>query len=133
MANKTMGEIISSLRKEKGMTQKDLADQLGLTDKAVSKWERNLSCPDINTLPKLAEILETSVEELLNATPKAEAGHRGAGYLFDIVLRAIPVAMGIAVVVTSVLGELSASSAFTMLGIGVACLGISLLKNTKNQ
>ena len=70
MTNKTMGEIISTLRKEKGMTQKELADHLGLTDKAVSKWERNLSCPDINTLPKLADILDTSVEELLSASPR---------------------------------------------------------------
>lgn len=133
MVNKTMGEIISTLRKEKGMTQKDLADQLGLTDKAVSKWERNLSCPDINTLPKLAEILEVSVEELLNATPKPETGHRGAGYLIDLILKAVPAAMGIAVVVISILDELPARSAFIMLGIGVASLGIYLLKNTKNQ
>ena len=43
MANKSMGEIISTLRKEKGMTQKELADRLNLTDKAVSKWERDVS------------------------------------------------------------------------------------------
>ena len=43
MANKSMGEIISTLRKEKGMTQKELADQLNITDKAVSKWEREVS------------------------------------------------------------------------------------------
>ena len=44
MANKSMGEMISTRRKEKGMTQKDLADQLNLTDKAVSKWERERLC-----------------------------------------------------------------------------------------
>ena len=43
MANKSMGEIISTLRKEKGMTQKELAERLNLTDKAVSKWEREIS------------------------------------------------------------------------------------------
>ena len=43
MANKSMGEIISTLRKEKGMTQKELADRLSITDKAVSKWEREVS------------------------------------------------------------------------------------------
>ena len=57
MSNKNLGEMISSLRKEKNMTQNDLAKRMNVTDKAVSKWERNLSCPDINSIPKLAEIL----------------------------------------------------------------------------
>ena len=65
MSNKTIGEIISALRKEKGMTQSDLAEKMNVTDKAVSKWERNLSFPDVNSIPKLAEILGISVEELL--------------------------------------------------------------------
>jgi len=43
MTNKSMGEIISTRRKEKGMTQKELADLLSITDKAVSKWEREVS------------------------------------------------------------------------------------------
>ena len=43
MANKSMGEVISTLRREKGMTQKELADKLNITDKAVSKWERGVS------------------------------------------------------------------------------------------
>ena len=70
MSNKSIGEVISSLRKEKGMTQSDLAEKMNVTDKAVSKWERNLSCPDVNSIPKLAEILGTTVEELLNAQGK---------------------------------------------------------------
>ena len=47
---KSIGETISSLRKNKGMTQNDLALKMNVTDKAVSKWERNLSCPDINKI-----------------------------------------------------------------------------------
>ena len=43
MQNRSMGEIISTLRREKGMTQKELADMLNITDKAVSKWEREIS------------------------------------------------------------------------------------------
>ncbi len=66
MSNKTIGEMISSLRKEKGMTQSDLAEKMNVTDKAVSKWERNLSCPDVNSISKLAEVLGTTVEELLD-------------------------------------------------------------------
>ena len=128
MANKSMGEIISTLRKEKGLTQKEVADKLNITDKAVSKWERDLACPDTQTLPKLAEILGVSVEELLNAKSAPATGHKGAGFLLETVLKAVPVAMGIAVAVTSALGQLEVRSGFTMLGIGLACAGIYLLE-----
>lgn len=129
MANKSMGEIISTLRREKGMTQKELADMLHITDKAVSKWEREIACPDTQTIPKLAGILGVSVEELMNAKPVPATGHKGAEFLTNIILKAVPVAMGVAVVVTSLLGELDIKSAFTMLGIGLACVGVYLLKH----
>ena len=129
MANKTMGEIICTLRKEKGMTQKELANMLNITDKAVSKWERDVACPDTQTIPKLAEILGISIEELMNAKSLPATGHKGAGFLIDIVLRAVPAAMGVAVVVTALLGELSMSSGFVMLGVGLACVAIYLLNH----
>lgn len=129
MANRTMGEMISTLRREKGMTQKELADRLNLTDKAVSKWERDLSCPDTATIPKLAGILEISVEELMNAKSLPATGHRGAGYLMELILKAIPLAMGIAVTVLAVLGELQLQAGFAMLGIGLAAVGIDHLGN----
>ena len=62
---KTLGMIIAELRKEQGMTQLELAEKMGVTDKAVSKWERDLSCPDINSLPNLAALLGVSVDELM--------------------------------------------------------------------
>lgn len=65
MKKQTPGMMISSLRKERGMTQLELAEKMGVTDKAVSKWERDLSFPDINSIPKLAEIFEISVDELM--------------------------------------------------------------------
>lgn len=128
MANKSMGEIVSTLRREKGMTQKDLADMLNITDKAVSKWERDIACPDTQTIPKLAEILGISVEELMNAKSAPVIGHKGTAYLINIILKAVPVAMGVAVVITSLLGELDIKSGFTMLGLGLACVGIYQLK-----
>jgi transcriptional regulator with XRE-family HTH domain len=57
--------MISLLRKEKGMTQLELAEKMGVTDKAVSKWERDLSFPDINSIPKLAQIFEISIDEVM--------------------------------------------------------------------
>ena len=128
MAYKSMVEIISTLRREKGMTQKDIADKLGITDKAVSKWERDIAFPDTATIPKLAEILEINVEELMQAKAVPINGHKGAGYLLNIILKAVPIAMGVAVLITSLLGELDIKSGFTMLGIGLACVGIYLLK-----
>ena len=129
MANKSMGEIISTIRKEKGMTQKELADMLNITDKAVSKWERDIACPDTQTIPKLVEILGVSVEELMNAKSAPTTGHKGAGYLINIIMKAVPIAMGVAVVVTALLDELDMKSGFTMLGIGLACVGVYLLQH----
>ena len=128
MANKSMGEIISTLRKEKGLTQKEIADRLNITDKAVSKWERDIACPDTQTIPRLAQLLELSVEELLSGKAVPASGHKGAEYLIPLILRAIPLAMGIAVTVTAMLGELEVQSGLSMLGIGLACVGIYLLK-----
>ena len=66
MEPKKMGALIAQERRAKGMTQKELAEQLNVTDKAVSKWERGLSCPDIALLPRLSELLGVTLNELLN-------------------------------------------------------------------
>ena len=131
MEHNTMGDVIAALRKEKGMTQKDLADQLNVTDKAVSKWERNIACPDTTLIPKLAEILGISIDELMAAKPVTSSGHRGAGYFMEISFPAIGLAMGIAVTVLSILGELDTRDGITMLSIGLACVGMRLLKANK--
>lgn len=65
MNNTKTGELIRVLRKEKNMTQKDIADLLHITDKAVSKWERGLSAPDIALLEPLAKALGVSIIELI--------------------------------------------------------------------
>ncbi len=59
------GQFVSQLRKKQNMTQRELADRLGVSDKAVSKWERALSLPDVALLLPLAECLGVSVTELL--------------------------------------------------------------------
>lgn len=59
------GALVSQLRKEKGLTQKEVAQQLFISDKAVSKWERGLSVPDIALLIPLADLLDVTVTELL--------------------------------------------------------------------
>ena len=128
---KTLGMMIAELRKEKGMTQLELAEKMGVTDKAVSKWERDLSCPDINSLPNLAEILGVTVDELMQIKREAENPKQSPKEIVQTVLKAVPLAMGVAVVVLSVLDELPIKSGFIMLGIGMFCAGMALLIDKK--
>ena len=65
MDNK-IGEKIALARKEKGLTQKELGDKLFVTDKAVSKWERGLSLPDISLFDKLSKVLDIDMTELFD-------------------------------------------------------------------
>ena len=67
-----LSERILFLRKEKGLTQEALAQQLGVSFQAVSKWENEQSCPDIALLPLLAEIFEVTVDSLFGREAKAE-------------------------------------------------------------
>lgn len=135
MKKQTLGMMISTLRKEKGMTQLELAEKMGVTDKAVSKWERDLSFPDINSVPKLAEIFEISVDELMQVKTetKENVNQNKAEGIIDTVLKGVGIAMGIAVAVLSVLGELETNAAFFMLGIGLASISISLLKDKRQE
>jgi transcriptional regulator with XRE-family HTH domain len=135
MKKQTLGMMISSLRKEKGMTQLELAEKMGVTDKAVSKWERDLSFPDINSIPKLAEIFDVSVDDLMQVKTetKENMSKNKVDEIVDTALKGIGIAMGIAVTVLSVLGELETNTAFIMLGIGLSSISISLLKDKKEE
>ena len=62
---KSIGKFISELRKQKDMTQKELADKLFVSDKTVSRWESGKCTPDLNLIPTIADIFEVSIEELL--------------------------------------------------------------------
>ena len=65
MEQKTIGKFIAVLRKSQGMTQRELADKLGVSDKTVSHWERDESAPDISLIPVIAEIFSITCDELL--------------------------------------------------------------------
>ena len=129
MKKQTLGHRIADLRKESGMTQLDLAGKMGVTDKAVSKWERDLACPDVNSMARLAGIFGVSVDELMqvkagmNRNPKE-------GRLYDtlqLILKAVAVAMGVAAAVLSLMNKIEANSAAGMLGLGLACLAVAQL------
>ncbi len=74
MNENTIGKRIQALRKERGLTQKQLADAVGVTPQAVSKWETDESCPDITALPLLAGALGVSVDTLLGGASAVKTG-----------------------------------------------------------
>ena len=130
MENRTLGAMIAALRKEKGMTQLDLAQQLGVTDKAVSKWERDLSCPDVHSLPKLAEVLGVTVDELMRTKIDPVQGEKKPWLrILDMILKALPLAMGIALIVTSILKkDLDIYSVAGFAGIGMFAISLYQLR-----
>ncbi len=76
--NETLGRRIARLRLEHGMTQERLARELGVTAQAVSKWENDLSAPDIMLLPELARTLGVTVDALLGAGEPVSGALEGA-------------------------------------------------------
>lgn len=70
MARKSIGEFISALRRANGMTQKQLAEKLNVSDKAVSRWERDESAPDLSLIPVIAEIFGVTSDEILRGERK---------------------------------------------------------------
>ena len=69
----TIGKRIALLRKEKGLTQEELAQHMGISPQAVSKWENDQTCPDISALPRLSRLLGVSVDELLSGKEELPA------------------------------------------------------------
>ena len=128
MEKKTLGSTIAEKRKEKGMTQADLANLMGVTDKAVSKWERDLSHPDVASFPRLAQALGVSVDELMAST-SSSGRKKDVESIVWTAVRGVSLAMGIAVTVLSVLDELETEAGLGMLGIAVACISIFLLRD----
>lgn len=62
---KTLGARIAALRKSKGLTQEELAERIGVSPQAISKWENDVSCPDIMMIPKLAKLFGVTADALL--------------------------------------------------------------------
>ena len=71
MEKKTIGGFIAALRKANGMTQKDLAERLNVSDKTVSRWERDDGAPDLAVIPVIAEIFNVTCDELLRGERKS--------------------------------------------------------------
>ena len=131
---KTMGTIICEARKNKNMTQADLAQIMNVTDKAVSKWEWDISCPDVTSLAKLSETLGITLEELMSGQP-ADKKQKQID-LVELVCIAVSFAMGIAVLILSVLSKLELETVpvktenlIIMLSVGLVTTGFSKLRS----
>ncbi|WP_195985997.1 helix-turn-helix transcriptional regulator [Clostridium sp. D33t1_170424_F3] len=132
MNHKTLGMTIAELRKKQGMTQLDLANKMGVTDKAVSKWERDVSCPDVNAFPHLADVLNVSVNELMQSKTENRSSKTNFKEIISLIFKGVALAMGIAVVVLSVLDGLDVKSGITMLGIGLTSLALYTLQTKES-
>ena len=77
MDQEKTGGLIRALRVQKGLTQKALAEAVGVGNKAVSKWERGLGCPDVSLLPELSRVLGIRLETLLSGNLNPNDQERG--------------------------------------------------------
>ena len=75
MDKEKTGEYIRNLRKNKGWTQMQLAEQLHISDKAVSKWERGISFPDIELMEELAQVFQVDVADIIRGEEAGRAEH----------------------------------------------------------
>lgn len=93
MEHNTIGSFIASERKAKGMTQKQLAQMLNVSDKAISRWERDESQPDLTLIPVMADIFGVTADELLRGQQlgrqNASRSHRPFPYITKTVISVI--------------------------------------------
>ena len=121
---KSLGSILTELRKQNNMTQADLAEKMCVTDKAVSKWERDISCPNIETIQKLADFFNIPVNELLSANSSSKKNN-----IITLIFNAVALAMGISVLVLMIMDSIDIKNAVIMLAAGLGALSINLLKS----
>lgn len=103
MDNKKIGKLIASLRKKQGLTQQDLGDKVGVGFRAVSKWERGLTLPDISIINELSKILGISSDELLSGELKKENKTKNKKKIPNSIKITISIVTLIIIVVTSLL------------------------------
>ena len=80
-----IGKFISKCRKKKGITQNELAELLGITNRAVSKWERGICMPDAGTIPELCQILDISISDLFSGEKIMENNKDSEKFILKLV------------------------------------------------
>ena len=87
MSNEEFGKLIKKLRQQKKMTQKELGEKLHITDKAISKWERGISFPDLEMINSIAEVFNVPVSTLIDTESKNTEKDTAASYKASIFKR----------------------------------------------
>ena len=104
-----------------GKSRKEVCQALGYSYFTFSDWVNGKKMPRMDKVEQLANYFGITIDELMTATP---VPHRSLPHITDLILTAVPLAMGVAVTVISLLGELDNRHAITMLGIGMCCLAL---------
>lgn len=137
MEEKTLGKEIARLRKEQNMTQQDLANKLNITDKAVSKWERNLSYPDITSLSDLAKILKVDTSYLIDLCKKEQNPYQNKediNNIIDLILVVLPFALSISTITLNIIDKLSTKDLLGFISISIFSISIyNLRKHIQNK
>ena len=135
MEKRTIGQFIAVLRKANGMTQKELAERLNVTDKSVSRWERDESAPDLTLIPVIAEIFGVTSDEILrgeritkteiNETPQKNTAKQIRNILDNIKTKfnvkcVIAIAIAVMGLIAAMICNLAIVRAY--IGFGVACI-----------
>ena len=112
-----VGNLIRKLRTDLNMTQKQPADKLGVSDKAISKWERGLGCPDMTLVTELSEILSVSLESLLSGSTETSD-------FKEVNMKRQPVFTPIDISAPNIGGTLSSASHFYLIKSpsGITCI-----------
>lgn len=128
-----LGGRIAALRKTRGMTQKELAESLHISDKSVSRWERGETAPDLSLLPALAEQLNVTLDELLSGRkPALQTTAPSEAFSAGLVCRSMR-AQGICTILAAALSLLGLAGLFILRyeylnpSAGVFCAGIFLI------
>lgn len=151
MEKNKFGEQIHKLRIRRKMTQGELGEMLGLSNKTISKWEMGISSPDVDTLIKLSEIFSISLDDLVlnrrntRITVDKEQNEEKNRHdevlendksdiklkIIRIILVSIALSTGICVLITSFLKEVGNTASFIILSLGLICVSLSLLCGIK--
>lgn len=146
MKENKLGERIAKLRKAKGLTQQELGDIVGVGARAVSKWECNITMPDITIISDVAKALDVDIAYLMDPTTKIK--HYQEDYksttsnkikkqkeisnLSTIVCKSVTLAMSIGVIVLNILNKIEVTDSITLLAIGLLTISIAQFNNNYN-
>lgn len=123
----SLGQLINGKRRDKGLTQFELAEQLQVTDQAVSKWERNLSRPSLRVTNKLTSLLDISDAELTSAQQATPSHYRilqSFSTYMTFGLMVTTLVLAIVATVLLVLEQIDLRNAVIMLGLAVVGIAV---------